>query len=78
MKMKMTTDIPPEITTPDSVETRLGTLIFFDGFPGVRAIGIRNVSLLEKEFASGSRPGSRLRRGCVFLMRRRHWATLPH
>ena len=31
--MKMTTDIPPEITTPDSVETRLGTLHFFDGFP---------------------------------------------
>jgi len=32
-KMKMTTDIPPEITTPDTVETRLGTLRFFDGFP---------------------------------------------
>ena len=32
-KMKMTTPIPPEITTPDSVETRLGTLKFFDGFP---------------------------------------------
>jgi hypothetical protein len=32
-KMKMTTDIPAEITTPDSVETRLGTLKFFDGFP---------------------------------------------
>jgi len=32
-KMKMTTEIPPEITTPDSVETRLGTLKFFDGFP---------------------------------------------
>ena len=31
--MKMTTDIQPEITTPDSVETRLGTLKFFDGFP---------------------------------------------
>ena len=29
----MTTDIPPEITTPDAVETRLGTLSFFDGFP---------------------------------------------
>ena len=28
-RMKMTTDIPPEIT-PDSVETRLGTLKFFD------------------------------------------------
>jgi len=32
-KMKMTTEIPPEITTPDSVETRIGTLKFFDGFP---------------------------------------------
>jgi hypothetical protein len=32
-KMKMTTDIPASITTPDSVETRLGTLKFDDGFP---------------------------------------------
>lgn len=32
-KMKMTTPIPPQITTPDKVETRLGTLNFFDGFP---------------------------------------------
>jgi hypothetical protein len=32
--MKMTTEIPPQITTPDSVETRLGTLKFFDGFRG--------------------------------------------
>src|SRR5580698_4862467 len=32
-KMKMTTEIPPEITTPDSVETSIGTLKFFDGFP---------------------------------------------
>jgi hypothetical protein len=31
--MKMTTDIPPAITTPDKVETRIGTLKFFDGFP---------------------------------------------
>ena len=31
--MKMTTDIPEAITTPDRVETRLGTLKFFDGFP---------------------------------------------
>jgi hypothetical protein len=29
----MTTDIPPEITMPKTVETRLGTLKFFDGFP---------------------------------------------
>jgi len=32
-KMKMTTDIPQSITTPDTVETRIGTLKFFDGFP---------------------------------------------
>jgi hypothetical protein len=32
-RMKMTTDIPPSITTPDTVETRIGTLKFFDGFP---------------------------------------------
>jgi hypothetical protein len=32
-KYKMTTDIPASITTPDSVQTSLGTLRFFDGFP---------------------------------------------
>ena len=32
-KMKMTTDIPRSITTPNSVDTRIGTLKFFDGFP---------------------------------------------
>ena len=32
-RMKMTTDIPPEIVMPDRVETRLGTLRFFDGYP---------------------------------------------
>jgi hypothetical protein len=32
-KMKMTTDIPASITTPDRVETRIGTLEFFDGIP---------------------------------------------
>ena len=30
---EMTTDIPPEITTPDVVETSIGTLNFFDGVP---------------------------------------------
>jgi hypothetical protein len=29
-QMKMTTDIPQSITTPNSVETRLGMLKFFD------------------------------------------------
>jgi hypothetical protein len=32
-RMKMTTDVPPGIAIPDRVETRLGTLNFFDGFP---------------------------------------------
>lgn len=32
-KPKMATDIPPAITIPDQVETRLGTLTFVDGFP---------------------------------------------
>src|SRR5260370_34668414 len=32
-KNKMTTDIPPFLTTPDTVETRIGTLKFTDGFP---------------------------------------------
>lgn len=32
-KMKMTTDIPAGVAIPDTVETRLGTLEFFDGFP---------------------------------------------
>jgi hypothetical protein len=31
--MKMTTDIPEAITTPDSVETRFGTLKCLDGIP---------------------------------------------
>jgi hypothetical protein len=29
----MTTEIPASITTPDRVETRIGTLEFFDGIP---------------------------------------------
>jgi len=32
-RMKMTTDIPESIMTPDTVETRIGTLSFFDGYP---------------------------------------------
>ena len=32
-KMKMTTPIPDSIVTPESVQTRIGTLKFFDGFP---------------------------------------------
>lgn len=30
---KMSTPIPPQILTPDTVETRIGTLKFFDGVP---------------------------------------------
>jgi hypothetical protein len=30
---KMATPIPPDITTPNTVETSLGTLKFFDGLP---------------------------------------------
>jgi hypothetical protein len=30
---KTTTPIPPEVTTPDKVETSIGTLTFFDGVP---------------------------------------------
>ena len=33
VKPRMATEIPAAITTPDSVETRLGTLRFFDGLP---------------------------------------------
>ena len=29
----MATEIPASITTPDTVQTRLGTLRFFDGLP---------------------------------------------
>lgn len=32
-KPKMATKIPREITTPNAVKTRIGTLKFFDGFP---------------------------------------------
>lgn len=32
-KFKMSTDIPSGIAIPDKVDTRLGTLNFFDGFP---------------------------------------------
>ncbi len=32
-KMKMTTDVPPGIATPDKLETRLGTLNLLDGVP---------------------------------------------
>jgi len=37
-KMKMTTDIPPGIMTPNEVKTRLGTLNFFDGVPDKQTV----------------------------------------
>ena len=33
LRMKMTTDIPETILTPDTVQTRLGPLEYFDGYP---------------------------------------------
>src|SRR5262245_26801673 len=30
--------VPPSITTPDSVETRIGTLKFFDGLPDAETV----------------------------------------
>jgi len=32
-RYKVTTPIPSDITTPDKVDTRMGTLNFFDGVP---------------------------------------------
>jgi hypothetical protein len=37
-ELKMTTDIPKEITTPEKVETRLGTLKFNGGYPDAATI----------------------------------------
>ena len=33
LKKKMTTEIPESLIMPDKIETRIGTLEFFDGFP---------------------------------------------
>jgi hypothetical protein len=38
VEFKMTTDIPAEITTPDSVDTRIGILEFFDGMPDAATV----------------------------------------
>jgi hypothetical protein len=32
-RFKFSTAMPPGVASPDRVETRLGTLSFFDGFP---------------------------------------------
>ena len=36
--MKMTTEVPEGIATPDKIETRFGTLDFFDGVPDEKTI----------------------------------------
>ena len=36
-KMKMTTEIPAGVTTPDNIQTRVGTLNFFDGVPDIES-----------------------------------------
>ena len=38
VKPRMATEIPASITTPDTVETRLGTLRFFDGLPDAATV----------------------------------------
>ena len=35
---KYKADVPPSITTPDSVDTRIGTLKFFDGLPDAATV----------------------------------------
>jgi len=37
-RMKMTAEIPPGIATSDELETRLGTLTFFDGVPDKKTV----------------------------------------
>ena len=36
-KMKMTTEIPVGVTTPDNIQTRVGALNFFDGVPDIES-----------------------------------------
>ncbi len=72
-KMKMTTDIPASITTPDSVETRIGTLKFFDGIPSkeTSALVYDNLDFLRgvETFLNGIPAASieGMRRGTVSL-----------
>jgi hypothetical protein len=39
-KMKMTTESPPQVTTPDKVDTSIGTLKFFDGVPTQESVQV--------------------------------------
>lgn len=36
-RMKMTTEIPKGVTTPDNIQTRVGQLNFFDGVPDIES-----------------------------------------
>ena len=47
-KFKMTTDIPESITTPDKIETRLGALEFFDGYPSHKTVRLCYDNLLNQ------------------------------
>jgi len=38
VKMKMATELPAKLLTPDKVETRIGTLEFVDGFPTKKTV----------------------------------------
>lgn len=44
--MKMSTEIPEDITTPDNIQTRVGALNFFDGMPDVESAQ-KNYNLLD-------------------------------
>ncbi len=46
------TEIPAKILTPDEVETRLGTLKFFDGLPTTETV---NVAYENLDFIRGVR-----------------------
>ena len=37
-KMKMTNPIPTSVSTPDKVETSIGTMNFFDGVPTTETV----------------------------------------
>ena len=51
-KMKMTTPIPPSITTPDNVGTRIVTLKLFDGVADEATVVLlpRSLRLSEVHF----------------------------
>ncbi|WP_419662272.1 conserved uncharacterized protein, DUF1214 and DUF1254 [Desulfosarcina variabilis str. Montpellier] len=37
-KIRMTTEMPPSITVPDKIDSRIGRLEFFDGFPTAQTV----------------------------------------